>query len=84
MFKLVGVACVLAMKRSKWAGANLSHKKSTVISIQDESIILNHMCASTSHSRGLQRQIAYFLLCRFGIRDGAKVVIHDGAEVYNL
>lgn len=74
--KPVAVACVLAMERSRKAGANLPRKKASVITFADEAIILAHLSTSVSHSRGLQRRAGLFLLNRFCIR--------GGKELYNL
>jgi hypothetical protein len=76
VFKLVGRACVATMRRSRDAGANLPRKKSSVISLADESVILNHACTAKTNARGLQRRAAFYLLSRFCIR--------GGAELYNL
>ncbi|CAM6118231.1 unnamed protein product [Calypogeia fissa] len=76
MFKSVGVACVLAMHKSRDAGANLPCKKSAVISMEDEQIILRDACTMPTNSQGLQKRVAYYLLNRF--------CIWGGSELYSL
>lgn len=73
LFKQVGVSCVLAMERSRRAGANQPRKKAVVISLADEGSILSHPCTSALHPRGLQRRAVFYLLCCFAIRGGTKL-----------
>lgn len=70
MFKTVGVACVLAMERSKHGGAKLPCKKSAVISMTNEEWILTNHCTSKAHLCGLQCQNFFYLLCCFNICGG--------------
>ncbi|CAM6083274.1 unnamed protein product [Calypogeia fissa] len=80
LFKSVSVLCVLAMQRSKLAGANLPRKKAAIITLSDEHTILSHRCTARDHPRGLQRRAVYYLLCRFEIRGGQELYKLDKCE----
>lgn len=46
LFKHVCVACVLSMKRSRNKGINKPRKKCSIVTIEDERMILAHACMS--------------------------------------
>lgn len=73
MFKPVGTACILAMKRIRNLGINIARKKASVISVADEEVILADPCTAAEHSRSLQRRVVFFLLCRFAIKGGEEL-----------
>lgn len=57
LFSPIGVACGLAMRKSRDVGANFPRKESVVISLENKLVILSHTYTSPYHPKLSPRRV---------------------------